>query len=692
MTRMRWALSLLVLGMAVALWASSRLGSQVPAAPPSDHPQVAAANEGGPVLVGSVVPAAPSADAAPVGPVPTPIERAGSERALLLRGAVTWSGAPHAGEIRLAVYEVGSGGWVAGRPEIETTVAGDGFRIDITRLVAADPELAQIEVQADHPDAVTDKVRVDLPPETWEGVREIPVRVTLRPALVVTGVLQEPEARPEFAGVVAAFDLGSEGPVMRDVLPVAPVELVRVAGRDGRGAFRVKLVAPGRYLLVAYSHPWRPVSREVALSPGQGVDLATIALDAGAAITGVVRREGAAVPGAWVDTLPKGGGSEVPLDVESTTVYWTAEGRLLAGGSTEADDQGQFSIEGLTPGPHALRVADDTFGQVRALLSTGGETVEAPAQDIVLELEPLGSILTLRVVVQGRPVGDASVQIGIDGGTMMGRTNPEGMWRRPLPSGRDIHIAVRMDGFEPAAAQLRSGAPGTVLEHTVELIPAAPGPELVVTLTGLRAREVERCWIEVTPLGETSVRTGAAPGMGSPPAPALPSVGTEASPYPDERRESGEAVYRVHGLLPGRTLIEVMPGGDPDGGAMSYYLPERRIVDLPVTGQYAIDVDVVLGGRLRVSARDEEGRLLSAECMIHDDSGTPKDVMFTTFGENTMQSSSGRLGALSPATVGPALLAGSYTLRFRMDDRRDEAVECVVKAGETTVVDVVLRR
>jgi hypothetical protein len=71
----------------------------------------------------------------------------GATRTLTLVGMIAWVGPARPGEVRVGVRTVGFGGWaVGGRPEIEATVRGGAFRIDASPLVAAQPDLTQVQV------------------------------------------------------------------------------------------------------------------------------------------------------------------------------------------------------------------------------------------------------------------------------------------------------------------------------------------------------------------------------------------------------------------------------------------------------------------------------------------------------------------------------------------------------------------
>ena len=484
-------------------------------------------------------------------PSPPDVGATGAGPVLALVGEVEWVGEPRPGAFDVAMRSVGFGGMVWGGIEAEGKGEGRTFRLDISDFVRREPATAQLEVEIDHPDAVTERVRVDLPRGAGEDVHEIPVRVTLRPALVLTGSILDREGHPVEAGVVAAFEMGPDGPVYGDTQPVLPAAEAAVRKHQDAGRFRFRLLAEGRYLLIALAQPLRPAGREVAVARGEPREIEPFVLLPGETIEGVVRRGGEAVPKASISAMALVE-EALPLLVEGTEVRWSPTGKLHVDRDAEADEEEALPDQQDFVGQHVVRafVPDDVFGQVRAVLDrNGGDRVDAPARGLVIDLVPAGAALELRVESEGRPLAGVGVQLHIRGTATMGTTGEDGTWRYEVPPEQDVDVTIRADGYESAHVVLRAGAAGSVVTHAFDLVPTAPGPVLVVKLTEPVAGEVESCWFAITPLSATPAQV---PVAGGPPMPAPPYMRTDRVEKPAERREDGTGIYRLEGLLAGR--------------------------------------------------------------------------------------------------------------------------------------------
>ena len=357
------------------------------------------------------------------------------------------------------------------------------------------------------------------------------------------------------------------------------------------------------------------------------------------------------------------------------------------------DQSGAFRIRGLWRGPHDVFVLlpDVPFPEEAA------RRVDAPARDVRIDLDPPVAV-ELDVEAGGRPAPRAGLEFVVgDGKTVYvvtASTEEDGTWRQTLAPGRTVRVTVTLAGFEPASLEFRTGGPGTQIQRRVVLSPSASASNLVVRLTGPDAAAVRSCWFHLerldAPAVPPSVETG--PGDIAPPTPLPVASGPEdRTETPAERDEAGNAVYRLADLAAGRYRLVVRPEASLMGET-GFHVPDVRTVDLPPGGEALVDSEARLGGRLRVAARDESGRLLEASCRVLDARGEPQEVEFLTYGTDVSMRRGGRLGPYSPSTVVPPLLPGRYTLEFALDDRflAARTVEVLVEAGRTTDVDVTL--
>ena len=143
---------------------------------------------------------------------------------------------------------------------------------------------------------------------------------------------------------------------------------------------------------------------------------------------------------------------------------------------------------------------------------------------------------------------------------------------------------------------------------------------------------------------------------------------------------------------PGRWRLVVRPGG-PWNGNTAAWLDAETDVEVPEGGDLDVELPLRPGGRLRVSARDPEGRFLQARCEIRDGTGRRVPVRFTTqHGEGNWSGHSGALGADAPAVVEPALPPGTYRVDLRHDGYLDRSEEVRVEPGRWKDLDITLER
>jgi len=156
------------------------------------------------------------------------------------------------------------------------------------------------------------------------------------------------------------------------------------------------------------------------------------------------------------------------------------------------------------------------------------------------------------------------------------------------------------------------------------------------------------------------------------------------------RAENG--AFRVEGIEPGRYRVVVRPGGPWLGGDATWMECEAE-VEVPPSGDVAATIEVRRGARLRADARDAEGRLLQARCIVRDAAGSQVPVMFVSrFGHGNLTGNATTLGGDGPCSVDPALPAGRYRVEFSLDGYRSRTADADLRVGETVDVDATLER
>ena len=241
----------------------------------------------------------------------------------------------------------------------------------------------ELEVEVNHPLHLLKTTRVPLSRgvERKSSQTVYKVRVRLVPAGVIHGRLARADGASAAEGLVGALLL--EGGFPREAIAGA----VECAADS---AFELRLGASGLYALASFEEGRRPTTTRVEVLVGTRVDVGTIVLESGHAITGRVLRLGNPVAGASVSaTPPKWKTATDPDDVKSgmnasiyegrtfttparsvhllwlapTTTFSTPSGSgsrrggrfELSGQRVEVDENGAFAFGGLAPGEYLLR-------------------------------------------------------------------------------------------------------------------------------------------------------------------------------------------------------------------------------------------------------------------------------------------------------------------------------------------------
>ena len=139
----------------------------------------------------------------------------------------------------------------------------------------------ELEVEVDHPLHLLETARVPLSRgvERKSGQTVYEVRVPLAPASVIHGRLARDDGAPAADGLVGALLLEGGFPI-EDI--AGAVECA------ANGAFELRLGASGRYAVASFEEGRRPTTKHVEALVGTRVDVGTIVLEFGHAITGHV--------------------------------------------------------------------------------------------------------------------------------------------------------------------------------------------------------------------------------------------------------------------------------------------------------------------------------------------------------------------------------------------------------------------
>lgn len=227
----------------------------------------------------------------------------------------------------------------------------------------------------------------------------------------------------------------------------------RASGRSEEdGTFALEGLRPGKYVLTATHPRFRPWKRELEV-PAQDV---RVLLSGGAAVSGrVVDEQGLAQGGARLNLMP---------DVDLSTELRNPE-RFNGAKEAEANEQGEFSLEGVEDGKYVL-VASVRDRQRLSLRSATQRLVVSRQESVRVELAlEAGLPLSGRVVDgQGRPIPGARVTASpsqtrmkldvvqlLKGGSMASaETGPDGAFSLEHLAPGEYQLFASKEGLRPA--------------------------------------------------------------------------------------------------------------------------------------------------------------------------------------------------------------------------------------------------
>lgn len=264
----------------------------------------------------------------------------------------------------------------------------------------------------------------------------------------IEGVVVDEQGRP-----VASYRLSVELFLPKtEGTDLGPRGRPRQVNEDS-GSFRLERLPAGKYVLVASASGQPPgKSDSVDVEIGQTTRNVRIVLPRAATLTGTIRDEATRQPiaGAVVqlDGMPGGGGPNA--NPPATT-----------------DEQGNYSLAGVPPGPFSVRVDHSAYtGRIVAGLTTRGAS--SIREDINLkprgdggansELEGIGAMLApspngvvIASVIESGPAANAGLKRGdrfvrIDGTSALEMTLSDAIQRLRGPEGSRVSVTVAREG------------------------------------------------------------------------------------------------------------------------------------------------------------------------------------------------------------------------------------------------------
>ncbi len=602
-----------------------------------------------------------------------------------------------------------------------------------------DLRVGELEVEVDNPLHLLETTRISLSSgvELAIGRTVYEVRVQLVPAGVIHGRLAREDGAPAAQGLVGAL-------LLDDGFPVEDVAGAVEGAADG--AFELRLGASGLYALASYEEGRRPTTTHVEVLVGTRVDVGTLVLESGHAITGYLLRMGNPLVGASVSSMPPRWRTAAPPDAISSgmrvNVYegrtfttpsrsvhllWltptTTHTSLLGprrGGrfelkrlSATVDENGAFAFGGLGPLEYLLRMGElaethdslpggwgDGERDDEMIYINGGKAglpVRAPEHGVVLEFRETSIRFELAGDLESEGEGRLLLKTRTPGGGTPVDENGKDLRRVADPLAKNLNFMpeylttqIPLPGDEPTyvlQAPPNKHMTGEVVFPGRQPVPLdfqtpEPGGELVIPIRLVRAEELATLVIDLE----------------NPPG-SIPEsftvllwrAGQEGFPPETRLVEAREGQLRVEGLFPGKNRVRVRTGVDrsfPTGLFFEYEL------DLELHPGRVITRSIMLQqcAGLRLTVRDEDGALVSGEYQLIDHLGNQVSLLLDVGEGQRRGYSYSRIYPYGTHESANPLQPGRYRLVLISPGSAERSVEVELHTGEYEDVDVTLSK
>ncbi len=575
----------------------------------------------------------------------------------VLRGRLLGFQPPDGQGARVEVVGLGRS-WARPTEPVYATSDDDGrFELDLGPLLAAHPDLSELEVRVEHvayAEAGT-RAEVRAPSTTGGVVHEIEIAVVR--AASVEGRVEDEHGRPIEGAHVGLATWNDDRP---DAGSVA------TSTTDAKGRYRLQTRHAGRVLVLAAAERRLPAQRTLEVTVGAALQAPPLVLRPGAVIEGTVRFRDEPLAGAHVEANAPSARHEtgVLLSLGRERVLWNVDGLERPRGRAKADDDGRYRLEGLSPAAWIVELDGGGIFTLSGALERGSRrSVDAPARGVDFEI--VGALLRFEARVGEQAAATLTWMMNTEGKTSILTTGELGILELVALPGETVRLDYGAGDYEPFSFAFEAPGAGESRTERLALARPKPRPEILVRLTDPSRGGVEHAGFALYP-------------------------NAERTPFAfhtwDLDAEAGR--FRITGALPGRALLVVRAGGSWRGGD-AHYLEASREVHVPEEGTLEVEMAVVLGGRLRLRARDPDGSGLGPACVVRNEQGREMDVRFVGRRANSY-SVGDALETDVSTNVEPALPAGVYRLTFTTDGYLPKTTEAIIRPGETTTVDVVL--
>ncbi len=591
-----------------------------------------------------------------------------------------------------------------------------------------------LAVQVDSPLHLIERVRVPLTGgvELASGRVVYEARVLLVPAAVIHGSLAREGGVPASEGMVGALLLEDDFPIEAEGRAVECAE---------DGEFELRVPASGRYALTSYEEGRRPTTTRVEALVGTRVDVGTLLLESGDAITGHVLRQGRPLEGATVSATPPthktaaapgdiaGGmhasvyeGRAFATPVRSVHLLWLPpnfasgatepglgsrrNGRFeLASQRVSTDDSGAFAFRGLGAGEYLVRMRGHTevhdtlpgywdHTDAEWMYHIHGDLpariVAAPDHGVALEYYWTWVRFELRGDLESGDEGRLLLK------TPSGHSTADDEDLPPVdPRARNLSIAPE---FYTRELQLSGNEPTHVLH-------APPDKHITGEVRFPDRQPVLLDFRTPKPGGELEVPVVLAP-LEEPatlviklehPQSELPEAflvklwraGNDELP-PDARPVAvAEGQLQVEDIFPGEYRVRVRAGRDDRSAGLFHEYEFELELQPGVAATRSILMPK--GAGLRFTVRGEDGKLLGGEYEFSDDLGYPVDLN-THVLEDKGWASSWKIFPHGTHESFNELHPGTYQLVLRSPGHAERSLTLDLRAGEWEDLEVSLSK
>jgi carboxypeptidase family protein len=587
----------------------------------------------------------------------------GTERKCLLHGRLV--GFEAAGDAATVTIAALSSDWRAPEPPAPLRIATSGeFDADVSALAAA-PGVDDLRITVEHPRHLPATTRVSLarkPEEPDAAQRTVRAEIRMVRASRVAGRVVDAHGRPVEGALVGVFPAAGADAIVA----LEPVDRTTT---DSDGAFVLRLRPGERHFVAAGAPSLLPA---VAVTDGGESTLAPLVLREGAAVSGRATRNDAPLVGAKVS---------IYVDRDDTPKLHLGDLRISGLGASAAPEtvaattaaDGSFLVVGLPPGACWLSLEkidgemahSDVFAWTRRL-------VEAPATDVDL------AIVTSRLVVEVRSAGQSltGAQIEVRGSSPQDQnmsfctaSGTDGTRTLTVRADADYDVAVEPKGFAKTTRRVHTNEAGAETRERFDPDEASPGERLRIALAAEGGTLPKEANIALIPLGAEKTQA------------------TRRGPF-----EVRDGRIEATGVPVGRWRVVVRAGFSWQANDTTWLDAETEVEITPGTVAEA-KVTLRPGGRLRIAARDADGRFVAAQCVIRDAAGRAVSAYLgVQLGRGTWIGHSSRLSAEGPATVDCALAPGTYTVDISLDGFAARVDEVRIGSGKWTDHEVTLTR